>query len=273
MYKKLDREKGTKALHEGFVMIFGEKHRELLETKGEELIQLGIKNGKAWAEATALKRVDFSVYFEMFDEGLIKQEDADALKKDLSHFFTNIQIKNIIKYNNVDIHPYHFTKGRDEYESLFVSKILESDTNIIHPEPFDHFKEYIINNRPKISIFGECGLGLDSYSKKTLKYYQFENELFYMIEDISRKYHTFGMLLAKDIETDFWIDKIKNNITENINHRVKNKLNTLIYSLIRYEEDADKVILDIQKNTGTVEDFMTNNQVDNELSKIYKRIK
>jgi len=45
MYQKLDRVKGTKALHEGFVMIFGEKHRELLEIKGEELIQLGIKNG------------------------------------------------------------------------------------------------------------------------------------------------------------------------------------------------------------------------------------
>jgi len=209
----------------------------------------------------------------MLEEGLIKQEEADELKKDLSNFFTNTQIKTLIEDEDIDDHSYHYTKGTDVYESLFVNKILESDTNIIEPKPFEHFKEYVVNSRPKLSLFGECGLGLDSYSKKNLKYYQFENELFYMIEDISRKYHYFGMLLAKDIETDFWIAKIKNNITKNTNHRVKNKLNRIIYSLITNEEDADKVIIDIQNNTGIIDDFMTNKQVNKELSNHYKRLK
>lgn len=112
---KLDREKGTKALNEGFVMIFGEKHRELFETKGEELIELGIKNGKNWSDAKILKDNRLSSYFEMAKKGIIKKDDADKLENQLPLYFTDKEISILKNGEDVDNKHFGYEKGVGEY--------------------------------------------------------------------------------------------------------------------------------------------------------------
>lgn len=266
--KKLDRIEGTKALNEGFVIVFGEKHRELLETMGEELIELGLKNGKNWVNSIILKYSKVSSVFEMVADGDMPQEKADDLEKCMQVYFTSKEISMLKKGTEINDHSFNYTKGIDKYETIFIDNILESEVNIISPKPFDHFKEYIIYNRPKITLFGESGLGLDMYSKNDLKYYQEENELFYMIENIARKYHYFGMLLAKDNQVELWIEKIKNNLTNNTNYHLKSTLSQIIYRLIDNEKYADDVMIDIQNVTGVTEGFMTHKQLDEKLKKM-----
>ena len=268
---KLDREQGTKAINEGFVMIFGEQHRELLETKGEELIELGIKNGKNWVDAQVLKSCYVSVYFSMCKKGIIKQEEIDKLKKELQIYLTKEDINILEKGIEVPDSSYTHSKGLGKYITLFSEKIPESDVKIVSPTPFDHFKEYIIDDHYKITLFGESGLQLDSYKKKNLKYYKEEGELCYMVEDIARKYHYFGMLLAKNEQLELWIEKIKNNLNENDHHGIHHSLINIIYKLCNNKKDADKIIIDIQNHTGITEGknlFMTHDQVTKSLSRI-----
>ena len=263
--KKLDRLEGTKALNEGFVMIFGEKHRELLETKGEELIELGLKNGKEWVNAKILNQSRISNYFEMYKEGFVKENDVAELEKCMQVYFTSDDI-NILKGKSKITD--HDSSSVDEYVTLFVDKITESDVNIVSSKPFDHFKDYILNDKYKVTLYGEGGLQLDSYKKKNLKYYQEEGELFYMIEDIAKKYHYFGMLLEKEHQLELWIEKIRNNLTENTNYWLKTALSQIIYRLIKNEKYADEVIIDIQNYTRVIDGFLTHDQVTEKLSKI-----
>ena len=252
-------------------MIFGEKHRELFETKGEELIELGIKNGKNWSDAKILKDNRLSSYFEMAKKGIIKKDDADKLENQLPLYFTDKEISILKNGEDVDNKHFGYEKGVGEYIKLFENKISESDTNIVSPTPFDHFKQYIIYDKYKLTLFGEGGLQLDSYKKKNLKYYQEEGELCYMIEDIALKYHYFGMLLRKDIELELWIEKIKNNLKESSNYWLTSALIQVIYKLCNNESDADKIIIDIQNHAGVDTEssgFITHNQVTERLSKI-----
>lgn len=269
--QKLDRKKCTDALNEGFVMIFGEQHRELLKTKGEELIELGMKNGKNWVKSMILKESRVSNYLEMVEKGIIKQEKVDESIKQLNIYFTDEEIDILKGKNKIKDQDYHFTEGVDKYTTLFVDEIPVSDVNIVKPTPFKYFKEYILNDKYNISLYGEGGLQLDMYNKKNLKYYQDEGELFYMVEDISKKYHYFGMLLTKDDQAEVWIEKIKNNIKDD--YWINNALSQIIYRLIKNENYADEAIIDIQNYTGIINDgFSTHKQIKKHLEEISENL-
>jgi len=267
--KKLDRIEGTKALNEGFVIIFGEKHRELLETMGEELIELGLKNGVEWTNSIILKDSRVSNCFEMTTKGIIDQEVSNDLENCMRFYFTEEEITMLKNEAQIDdASGCNNLQGLDKYIRLFSKKIKQSDVNIVKSTPFDYFKEYIINDKYKLTLHGEGGLQLDSYKKKNLEYYKSEGELFYMIEDIARKYHYFGMLLAKDAQAELWIEKIKNNLSQHNNYWLNTTLSQIIYKLIKNKKYADEAMIDIQNVTGVTEGFMTHKQLKEKISKM-----
>ena len=114
MYK-LDRVEGTKALTEGFVMLFGEKHRKFIETKGEELIELGLKNGVKWTTSLVLKNSKVSVYYDMYNDGIIKKEQIDQIDNDLPTYYTDEEIEIIKSSEEISREKYHYMSGVEEY--------------------------------------------------------------------------------------------------------------------------------------------------------------
>jgi hypothetical protein len=257
-------------VQEGFVMIFGEKHRKLIETQGEKLIELGLKNGKYWTTATILKDCKVSTIFEMLREGEIEQKKIDTLENDMKSYFTTDEIIFLKNEYSSDIKDdaSFYMDGVKKIQSLFIKKISDSDVNVISPKSFKYFNKFVINNKYKITLYGEGGLGLDSYSKNNLQYYKDENELCYMIEDIALKYHYFGMLLAKENEAELWIEKIKNNLSINTNRYLQSNLTQTIYRLVKNEDYADEIIIDIQNTTGVIDNFMTHKQIKERISKM-----
>ncbi len=89
-----------------------------------------------------------------------------------------------------------------------------------------------------------------------------------MIEDIALKYHYFGMLLAKENEAELWIEKIKNNLSINTNRYLQSNLTQTIYRLVKNEDYADEIIIDIQNTTGVIDNFMTHKQIKERISKM-----
>ena len=206
----------------------------------------------------------------MFNEGVgnIKLEDLNSLENQMKIYFTPDEINSIKERPNIEDDQYNYIKGVDEYITIFSDNVLESDVNIITSKPFDYFKKFKISNKYDITLHGESGLGLDSYSKKNLKYYKDENELCYMVEDIALKYHYFGMLLARYNEAELWINKISSNLSEDTNYWIKSELSSILYRLIENDDDADDVILEIQEKLGIKDGFLTHKQVKERISKI-----
>lgn len=248
----LDKEKSLQSLNDGFCIVFGEKHREFLTKIGSEILELGIKNGELWCNVLKFKMNNLCVFFEMFDEGEFEKEKIDDILKSLKLFFTDEEIK-IIKSNKIDInseHPSIYMNGERIYSTLIIDTIKIEDVTLKKAIPFDYFKQFKLSKEKQFSsctLHGEGGLGLDQYSVSSMKYDKEENELFYPIECVSRKYHYLGMLLAKDEILKRWIDIIVNNMKEDTNRYVKGLLRRIIYNLSINSGYADEIILDIQK--------------------------
>ena len=87
-----------------------------------------------------------------------------------------------------------------------------------------------------------------------------EDELFYPIEAICRKYHYLGMLLKKQEILLEWVEKIKSTISKDTNRWILGSLVDIIYKLAM-DSNADEIILNIQSSTGVVDDFKTHQQI------------
>ena len=283
-YNLLERDKAKKALDDGFCVLFGENHRAFFEKVGEELIELGQKNGEEWCHYLLFFKVDrMGFQFELAQEGLIEKEKMDALVESLKVFFTDEEIENF--KNNKELkkkekrgeHPGAYSSGRDKYETLIVKTIKEKDVTLKLAKPFDYFKEFCLSELKQfksVTLYGEGGLGLDQYMPSTMKYYKEEGELFYPIEAICRKYHYLGMLLKKEEILLSWIDKITKNMNKQTNYFVQNYLSSLIYEF-SLRSISDEIILDIQDKTGVDinSGFITNKQLHKKVSEIGKKHK
>ncbi len=267
----LDRVKGTQAINDGFAVICGEKHRAFLTSIGEEIIELGLKNGKIWAEQIVLKADRINSYYEMAEKKIFEQEKIINLEKDLKIFFTDQQIDILkTKHDGVDPHPQLFMKNLGQFEKRIVDTILETDITCKNPTPFFYFKEFPVSSRKEFAtsctLYSESGLGLDQYKPSSMEYQKEENELFYSIEDICRKYHYFGMMLAKQEALLNWVEVIKSKMIPTTDYFVKQFMSCIIYKL-SLDSMADEVIHDVQNATAVTEAFMTHDQVTQSLAK------
>lgn len=266
---KLNKEQGINALTDGFSMIFGEKYKPFFHYYGEEIVELGLHNGKKWCNNIVLKKTGIDTWFRMYNDGILKENDIKIIENQLQNYFSKEDI-NIFKKgtSKLETRENYFMKGLEKYIKNFSYKIDDKDISYVTAIPFNYFKNFKIDARNKIDLYGESGLQLDDYTIQSLRFYDSNDEMFFMIENIPLKYHYFGMLLAKQEALESWIDIIKYNLNPN-NHRIINSsLTKIIYNLSISDAEADNIILDIQKNIPDASNFMTHKQLAQSLRQI-----
>ncbi len=270
-YNFINRDDATNALTDGFCVIFGEKHRKFLTKIGDEIVDLGIKNGYEWCDALKFDKGKIGMFFDMFDEGIIKKEDIDDIENSLKLFFNDKDVENFKNstkpnFGRIETYSGHYMKGIGDYETLIKNTIKEDDIILKKPSPFQYFKQFGLSSEKQfksVTLFGEGGLGLDQYNISNLRYYQEENEIFYMIEALPRKYHHLGQLLARQERLEHYIE-ISKKLTSDINYVVASVLCSIIYSH-SLESISDDIILNIQKIIGEVDGFYTHKQISDRI--------
>ncbi len=278
--KLINREEGKKALDDGFCIAFGEKHRALFEETGEKLIEIGMKNAEEWCHNLLFYKADtLSSFFEMAEEGIFEKEKIDNVVKSLKVFFSDEEIEKIKKHpERYDEYAGAFSKGRNEYEAIFVKEIDKKDVTLKSPKPFDYFKQFGLSDQKQfksVTLHGEGGLGLDEYKPSSMKFYKEEGELCYPIEGVGRKYHYFGMLLKQKEVLLYWVYKILKNMTHETNYYVQSYLRNIIYEF-SLDSVSDEIMLYIQKELNLSDEkngFRTHKQVHESLKKIGKNLK
>ena len=278
--KLINREEGKKALDDGFCVAFGEKHRTLFEETGEKLIEIGMKNAEDWCHNLLFYKADrLSTFFEMAEDGIFEKEKIDSIVKGLKVFFSDEEIEKIKKHpERYDEYAGAFSKGRNEYEAIFVKEIDKKDVTLKSPKPFDYFKQFGLSDQKQfksVTLHGEGGLGLDQYTPSTMKFYKEEGELFYPIEAVGRKYHYFGMLLKQQEVLLYWVDKILKNMTHETNYFVQSYLKNIIYEF-SLDSVSDEIMLYIQNELNLSDEkngFRTHKQIRESLKNIGKGLK
>jgi len=266
----LDKDKAVKALNEGFVVACGEKHRAFIEGLAEEMIALGMANGKRWSYDLIMAADKVSFEFEMFEKNIIAKDKIDSLVEGLKLFFSDEDIERLkVKNKNTEPHPQMYMQGLGKFEQLITETIAEEDMTCQQPRAFDYFKAFPVHKGVQdksCSVWGEAGLGLDQYSVNNMRYYKEEGELCYPIEAICRKYHYLGQMLARQEALLQWVEKIKATMKPDTDYFVRGLMASIIYKLAN-SSDADNIIHDIQSVTGVTESFMTHNQVSSSLKR------
>jgi hypothetical protein len=272
--KLLAKDIGFKALTDGFCEIYGEKHRAFFEKNGSELIEVGYEAGKHWVDSLIVKKDRLSSIFEMIEKGIMEKEKGEAILVGLRAIFSEEDVqKYIASSENIQDNYQYFMSGSEKYIPTFTEVILESEVKMITTKHFDYFKQFQLSTRYKtVNLFSEGGLGLDEYNKKAQEYMKFENELFYAIEGIPRKYHYFGQLLYKEDALVNWIKFISDNLTNETNYWIAGFFRDIICVLSR-DVHTEEIIKSIQVTNKIDIDksgFISHKQVSAKLSKIAK---
>ena len=98
---KLNREIAKEALTDGFCLLYGEKYRDLFDSVGEEIIELGIKNGRIHFTKQALisaDRTSIHIMVEHFSPNgkyNTVEEFKASVKKALTPFLSDKNIEKL----------------------------------------------------------------------------------------------------------------------------------------------------------------------------------
>lgn len=272
---KIDRQIAHKSLTDGFCEIFGEELRDLLTKVGNELIDLGIKNGQ-YIRESAFNHIDKILSLDDNHSAPV-MFPKDKVIEQLLMFFTKEQVDKLVAKANDEKLYFAYSKtlrlttdGIGEYQSQIVSAIDEKKApKFINTKHFDYFKTFYVYGKSKsCNLFGECGMGLDMYNAKDVRYYFSENELCYPIKAISRKYHLLGSYIAREEYRQELIDKII-SIGKELLPPVCHALSDCLREVC-FDSELEPTLLDIQDKTGITDDFLTSKQVSQRLSKISK---
>ena len=218
----LDREIAKKALTDGFCLLYGEKFRNFFDTVGEEIIELGITNGRAHFVSQGLHSFDKSnlwIHLEHFTPKHFStvEECIDAIKMELKPFLSENQIDTYLVER-----PYvSFCKSDFAYpvnNKILFNKI-SNKLKKVKPVPvkeipsFDYFKQFPTyrTHSDSVNLYTEGGFGLDQYSYDEVEYNLKEGEHSYLAEAIPYKYHQLGSVLVREELRLELIDRIKNN--------------------------------------------------------------
>jgi hypothetical protein len=265
----IDKDQAIAAMNDGFAVVCGEKHRAFLTDLSEQMVSLGMANGRRWANDLVIKADRISTQFEMAAKGIVDQQTIDAMVKDLLVFFSDEEIEQMKVSDRRDPHPQHYMQGLGEFERLITDRIKAEDMTAKQAKAFDYFKAFPVHRgvkSPDCSLYGEAGLGLDAYRPADIRYGRFEGELCYPIENICRKYHYLGQLLARQAVLLEWVEKIKSLLRLETDYFVGGFMAAVIYRLA-FDSYADEVILDLQDVIGRHEAFLTHRQVSQRISR------
>lgn len=238
----LDREISKKCLTDGFCLLYGEKYRIDFDSIGEELIELGIKNGRKHFTEQALYSTNYS-YFYIVIKNFQKTEQYNSvdefksiIRKELSPFLTIRNINNLFveqmytTYNKSNF-AYPTTKDKKNPFSL-IPNILKNviPTAVENIPSFDYFRQFPIYDKYKesVNLATDGGFGLDQFEYESVDYYLEENEHEYLMEAIPYKYHQLGSTLIREQLRLEIIDKIKQHITIDSDYWVKSILTRMV---------------------------------------------
>lgn len=277
----LDREISKKALTDGFCLLYGEEYRELFDSVGEELIELGIENGRLQFKQSALTSINNGKisYRIQFFEPNDKYKNVEDLKTIIRKEFDPFLSKNEI--NDLFIEQSRNSRSTDKFafpfekdiKGLFqkIPKALEN----IQPKPvqknpsFLYFKQFPIYDTCKksLTLASESGFGLSQFDYDSVKYYLEENEEVYLAEAIPYKYHQLGSTLVREELRLDLLDKIKKNITINDSYEVKIALCDMI-KVYCFDSEEESTLLEIQNDCGDIDGFKTAKQIHKSVLKM-----
>lgn len=276
----INRELSKNSLTDGFCLLYGEKYRNLFNTIGDELIDIGIKNGrKHFYEQALYKAENYSPiwinikFFKPDSTFNTIEELKNSVRTDLKPFLPPDNIENLFEEQ-----PYrsfldsHFTFPRDNDKTGVFSKIVDELENV-KPKPtkkinFNYFKQFPIydTHQKTVNLSTEGGLGLDQFYYNEVKYYLEENEECYVSEAIPFKYHQIGSILIREEIRLKLIEEIKKHITPNTYYFSKKILADMIKEYC-FPSERDSTLLNIQTVCGE-KGFSTPKQVTESLKKL-----
>jgi hypothetical protein len=139
----IDRTEAKKALDDGFCIVYGEKYRDLFERTGEQLINLGIKNGKTWVDDLKLRKGRISMYFEMGKEGKFEEQKLTDILNGLKEFFTENEIEKIKSTDYMsEAYAGNYIKNIGKLQKEIIDSIDENDITLKEATPFYYFKKF-----------------------------------------------------------------------------------------------------------------------------------
>lgn len=270
---KINRVIASNVLTDNFCLLYGEKFRELFESVGEKLIDLGIKNAKVHFNEYALNNsltTHLSTMIKFFKPNKYYaslDEMKSTILKELKPFLNEEDILKLFEpreYSSYNKQNFAEPKGFGRLQSNIIDELGNSKPTPTKKLNFDYFKQFKIYSRSNsITLVSESGLGLDQFSYKEVKYYLDENEEFYLAEAIANKYHAIGSIIGREELRINMVDKIKRNITESSDNSVKKVVKTMLEAYC-FDSELDSTLLDIQKVCG-VSGLETNKQIDDSL--------
>jgi hypothetical protein len=176
----INREISKNTLTDGFCLLYGEKYRNLFNTIGDELIDIGIKNGEKHFYEQALYEIENSTFYvriEFFkpDSSFNTIEELkDTIRTDLKPFLPDDIIEKLFEEQ-----PYrsfinsNFTSPKNVNKKGSFSKIVD-ELETVKPKPtkkinFDYFKQFPIydTHQKSVNLSTEGGLGLDQFNYKS----------------------------------------------------------------------------------------------------------
>ena len=279
---KIDRQISHKALTDAFTLLYGEEFRETFNEVGNELIDLGYKNGKAYFKAKAFYEIkDNSPYivhlmFPNTDRGETVESIKEKAHKQFSLYLTKKEIEQLFieKDYKIKEEEYHgnfaYPKNMGKLEGKILKKIGKSLPKAQNLPSLYYFKDFPTyrTHHKEVNLYTEGGLGLDQFDRKSVKYYLEENESFYLNEAISRKYHAIGSLLAREEMKNELVEKIKSNFFEPEDRMAERGLTEMLMALC-FDSEEDGVLLEIQKVYGEKR-FMTPKQISESIARFAK---
>jgi hypothetical protein len=275
----INRELSKNSLTDGFCLLYGEKYRDLFNTIGEQIIDLGIENGRKHFYEQALYKIEnyspiwINIKFFKPDSSFNTIEELkNTVRTELKPFLPTNSIEKLFEEQ-----PYrsfqdsHYAYPRDTNKTGLFSKIVDELENV-KPKPtkkinFKYFKQFPIydTHQKTVNLSTEGGFGLDQFYYEEVKYYLEEGEECYLSEAIPFKYHLIGSVLIREEMRLNLIKEIKKHITPNSYYFSKKALNDMIHEYC-FPSERDSTLLDIQTVCGE-EGFSTPKQVTEKLKK------
>jgi len=249
----INREEATRHLTDGFVEIFGEDNREFFESIQDEMIDEGIKAGRIGYRSGCFGNMTMYTVSQNFE----KDEEKKRINEEWFFKFFSKKEHKLALSNSSErlsggptgpIHPYF--KNCRKYEDMFVDRFAiqncdgeceegECYCNTKPPKlnlfkngskSWQYFKE-LKHSYMGMHMFGGGGLGLDSWSKKEVKYMLFEGEWFYFPERMHILYYYLGAQIGKcQLKEEFFNeinDKFEPGVPECIQNITISVLNSL----------------------------------------------
>lgn len=269
----MNRDRAIKSINDGLCAIFGEKSRDLFETEGGKLIELGIEAGKYWAHDL----VKYSIYFSI-DLGYQLRSSKRTIDE-IKEFVSPECYKVLENYSKNDFDyidkPFYgdYMKNYPQIEEateIFLESLSIEDFTFEKPVAFDYL--YSIKTSldyDKFSIIGEGRLMLNWLEPDSIKLnlngVEDEEYLENLLHPIAHDFFYLGMFIGRFETAKKEIDYIKTNIKNDLDDEWKEYLSSVVRK-IWLEPYTHQEVLEIQAQ-GITGGFITEEQYEKKIKR------